>query len=99
MTREIPLPSSWHALSRCQQTELEERIADFERRWHESPYPDLSQFLPEDPQLAELVRTELQLIDREFRLGVGSNHSSSTVAAQPPNSTEHPRSSDSDLGQ
>ncbi len=65
MTREQPL--GWHELSRSQQAEIENRVAEFEKQWHVSPFPDINAFLPQNPGLRELVRAELQAIDSEFR--------------------------------
>ena len=65
MTREQPL--AWRELSRSQQTEIEDCVAKFEQQWHLNRCPDISEFLPQDPGLRELVRAELLAIDGEFR--------------------------------
>ena len=73
MTREQPL--AWRKLSRPQQAELEDRVAEFEKQWHACRFPDIRAFLPQDPGLRELVHAELQAIDGEFRQRLESKES------------------------
>ncbi|MDX1926790.1 MAG: serine/threonine-protein kinase [Pirellulaceae bacterium] len=81
MTREQPL--AWRTLSRSQQAEIEDCVAKFEQQWHLRNYPKIDDFLPKDAQLVDVVRSELEAIDGEFRqrLGVDSHEASSHLNA------------------